>query len=235
MNTMGVEYFKQLDLLDGMERELYRILDYFTASSKGSKCRPSIASIAAKLKRSRNTTKKYLRLLLAKGFISIQARKAIGKVTDNKYNQTHEYTLLLKKFNKVVVPKANGKKSKFIVCKENDIDIIVRELSVDYSSSAITSALKTMRTNMRNGTIVRCQKSYLKALINISNDQLAGVEQAIETMKDQSKVVPSNKKSSYNNPNKNKVNTKFHNFEQRTSNYSPEQLEKMVLDKVKRK
>ena len=31
--------------------------------------------------------------------------------------------------------------------------------------------------------------------------------------------------------NKNKTNTKFHNFEQRTSKYSPEELEKMVLKK----
>ena len=38
------------------------------------------------------------------------------------------------------------------------------------------------------------------------------------------------KKVDYNK-NTNKTNTKFHNFEQRTSKYSPEELEKMVLRK----
>lgn len=234
MNAMPREFYNQLDQLDGMERELYRILDYFTADRERVKCTPSIKSIAIKFKRARNTTKAYLRKLETKGFIRIQERKAIGKITNNKYNQTNEYTLLLKQFNKAVLPKADFKKSKPIVCAESDIDIVVRELTTVHSKDVVSSALKAMRKNIRNGSIIRSMKSYLEALINKASGQLTDVDQAIESMKDSSTVVKSTNKGSYK-PKQNNIKTKFHNFEQRTDKYSPEELERKVLANSKRK
>ena len=238
MNEMAKEFYKHLNLLDPMERELYRVLDTFTASREETKCRPSIAAIAEIFKRSRNTTKKYLRLLLAKGFINIQARKAIGKVTNNKYNQTNEYTLLLKRYGKAIIPKANGKKPKVLVCKESDMDIVIRELTQVHNESVVVSALKTMRTNMRNGSIIRNMKSYLETLINKASGQMAEVDKAIESVKANATDNKSiNNKTDYSSykPSQNKINTKFHNFEQRTSKYSPEELERKVLANTKRK
>lgn len=52
----------------------------------------------------------------------------------------------------------------------------------------------------------------------------------LDDILEKDKIKPSNSKGVYTR-NANKVNTKFHNFEQRTSKYTPEELEKMVLRK----
>lgn len=52
----------------------------------------------------------------------------------------------------------------------------------------------------------------------------------VEDIVEKDKIKPSNSKGVYTR-NTNKVNTKFHNFEQRTSKYTPEELEQMILRK----
>ena len=91
-------YYKQLEMLDPMEESLYRILKRFS-NNETHNCYPSIALLAKLFKRCRNTTKKYLRSLQAKGFINIKEQRVTHKVTNNKYNDTNLYTLLLEKFN----------------------------------------------------------------------------------------------------------------------------------------
>lgn len=235
-------YYNQLDTLDPVEEKLYRILKGFKDNIT-HKCHPSIKTLEIKLKRCRQTTKKYLKMLAEKGFIHIRERKVKHKVTNNKFNETNEYTLLLEKFNgsiKKVNPDDKQETSPLIL-KETDLEKVMRKLKSSYSEDSVSAALKTMRKNIRNGSIISNMKNYLESLINKSSNQLKEVDKAIESLaKDSTSTSSSKPKSKENsnyksNSNRNKVSTKFHNFEQRTDKYGAEELEAMVLRKSKKK
>lgn len=233
------KYYKQLDTLNAMERELYRILRIFS-NNKTKECYPSITTLAKLFKSCRNTTKKYLRLLEEKNFIHIQERKVKHKVTDNKFNETHIYTLLLDKFKTTIKKKDKSEKNKqdnkVLELKETDLDVVLKELSVLHNKEVVTSALKTMRKNMRNGSIITNMKRYLETLINKADSQLEEVNKAIIGSTKTSNVESyTNHQVSNKKPNKNHYRTKFHNFEQRTSKYTREQLNEIIINKNNKK
>ena len=67
MQAMANTY-ELLDQLDPIERELYRILKTFIDNST-FEAFPSLKTLTIRLKRCRNTVKKYLKNLEIKGFI----------------------------------------------------------------------------------------------------------------------------------------------------------------------
>ena len=71
--------------------------------------------------------------------------------------------------------------------------------------------------------------NYIDAILSDWNLKEVKTVEDIETKDAASK--PANKKTNNYNNRSSQVNTKFHNFEQRTSKYTPEELEKMVLRK----
>lgn len=239
MTPMASEtYYKQLDSLDELERGLYRILKTFM-SNDTKQCFPSIKTLMVLFKRCRKTTKKYLKRLEEKGFIVIKQRKVKHRVSNNKFNETNQYTLLLEKFQ-TIGKKKTGKntktKSDTIILAETDLEKIVRELQVNYSKEAIASALKCMRKNIINGSIINNVKSYLEALINKSSDQLEQVNNVLADSKNDFSSTSNTKHQANNyNAKNNSPRTKFHNFEQRTSKYTAEELEKIIKANNKRK
>lgn len=226
-------YYKQLDTLDPMEQVLYRILKNFTNNNTHD-CYPSIALLSQLFKRCRNTTKKYLRTLQGKGFINIKQQRVTHAVTNNKYNDTNLYTLLLEKFNKAVPTNNNVDTNNVIELKETRLDTITSKLKSVYDNDVVVAALRTMRNNIRNGSIINNMNNYLESLINTSNNQLEQVNNVIENSVKTSKDTSSNKHK-VDKTTSNKIKTRFHNFEQRTSNYSAKELEDKILNKHKRK
>ena len=71
--------------------------------------------------------------------------------------------------------------------------------------------------------------NYIDAILSDWNLKEVKTVEDIEA-KDAASKPASKKTNNYNNRSS-QVNTKFHNFEQRTSKYTPEELEKMVLRK----
>lgn len=71
--------------------------------------------------------------------------------------------------------------------------------------------------------------NYIDAILSAWNSKNIRTIEDIE-IKDKPKNTSTNTRTNTYNKN-NKVNTKFHNFEQRTSHYSPEKLKEMVLRK----
>lgn len=226
-------YYKQLEMLDPMEESLYRILKRFS-NNETHNCYPSIALLSKLFKRCRNTTKKYLRSLQAKGFINIKEQRVTHKVTNNKYNDTNLYTLLLEKFNKVVPVKEADNRNKVIELKETRLDTIISKLKSTYDHDVVLAALKTMRKNIKNGSIINNMNSYLQTLINKSSSQFEQVNKAIEDSVSSPKGTGSKALKS-SKPDTNKIQTRFHNFEQRTSDYTAEELEDKILRRQKNK
>lgn len=81
-------------------------------------------------------------------------------------------------------------------------------------------------TNVPNPSI-----KYINAILSSWHSQDIKTKEDIETKDTHKKTTNNNKNTNKNYTRNNKVNTKFHNFEQRTSKYTPEQLERMVLKK----
>lgn len=77
--------------------------------------------------------------------------------------------------------------------------------------------------------------NYINAILSAWNSKdIKTVEDIVEKDKHNKANYHGNNTSSYsNNKKNNKVNTKFHNFEQRTSKYSADELKEMVLRKKK--
>lgn len=225
-------YYEQLDKLDAVERELYRLLKKHI-DNISKQCFPSVLTLSKLLRRCKKTTKKYLKQLEEKGFIHIQHRKVTHKVTDNKFNETNQYTLLLEKFQNIVKKndKIEKEKPSAILLTETDLDKTITELECVYDKQSIAIALKVMRKNIKSGSTICNMKNYLEALINKKSSQLDQVNKAIEnSVKTPENTYTKKPKQNSGNMNSN-VQTRFHNFEQRTSKYTPEQLEKIVLKK----
>ena len=237
-NMANETYYKQLDSLDELERGLYRILKTFM-SNDTKQCFPSIKTLMVLFKRCRKTTKKYLKRLEEKGFIEIKQRKVKHKVSNNKFNETNQYTLLLEKFQTIAKKKTGNNtktKSDTIILAETDLEKIVKELQVNHSKEAIASALKCMRKNIRNGSIINNIKRYLESLINKSSNQLEQVNNLLESSKNDSNSTSHTKHqtSNYNTKN-NSPMTRFHNFKQRTSLYTKEELDRIIRSNHERK
>lgn len=170
--TLNKTYYKQLNKLNAFERELYRILKEYMDNIT-HKCFPSIETLRIEFKYSRTTTKKYLAILQEKGYIHIRQRKVKHRVTNKKFNETNEYTLLLEKFKGNIKPGEKTKKdSKHLILEETDLEGIVKQLKLSYSKESISSALKTMRRNVKNGYPVKFMKNYLETIMDASASQL---------------------------------------------------------------
>ena len=234
MSKMADTYYKQMDSMDGMERELYRILKTFKDNVEHT-CFPSIATLMKLFKRCRNTTKAYLRKLEAKGFITIKENRVTHEVTNNKYNDTNTYTLILDKLNGALVKAdAVSKQREVAELKETKIDSIIKNLKKTNNESSVDSAAKTMLRNMRNGSIINRPKNYLESLISKVDNQLVDLERAIKSSTKSTDKQSSNKYLSKTKI-KNRHKTKFHNFEQRTDKYTSEELTAKVLSSHKNK
>ncbi len=79
-------------------------------------------------------------------------------------------------------------------------------------------------TNVANPSI-----KYINAILSSWHSKDIKTVEDIETKDTHGKKTDSKKSKNYTRNTK--VNTKFHNFEQRTSKYTPDELEKMVLRK----
>ena len=239
MTNMTNETYRNLfNSLDPLEKDLYNNLKTFVDNNT-KQCFPSIQTLSILFKRCRKTTKKYLKTLEEKGFIAITQRKVKHKVSNNKFNETNQYTLLLEKFQTIAKKKTSNnaeRKSDTIILAETDLDKTVKELEIKYNKEVITSALKCMRKNIRNGSIINNIKRYLEALINKSNSQLEQVNSVLATSKNDSSSTSYTKHQTNNfSAKNNSPRTRFHNFEQRTSLYTPEELNKMIEKNNKRK
>lgn len=199
------------------------------------KAYPSIPTLAKIIGMCDNSVRKYLRILQSKGLILIQERKVKNKVTNKKYNETNLYTFIAEKFGKVAeniknnISKNNkattGADNKIISIEKSDIETIKARLEKTHSKDVVMSAIRTMRKNIKKGSIINNTENYLLALINKADGQLKAIEKVLESSKNDNKTV-----SNINYSNKKKLDhtTKFHNFEQRTSKYTAEELERMV-------
>lgn len=103
--------------------------------------------------------------------------------------------------------------------KIKDVVVVLENKITDQEAKAILKAA--------NGNIELVKEKYEIAKVSNYEDLVSWMIRAI-----QNNYRPSSKQKNSTGRGK-LINTKFHNFEQRTSKYTPDELEKMVLDKGK--
>ena len=237
-----------LSELSAMQIATYITIKKFM-SFTSYKSRVGIRKIASNLGISKNTARKYVIQLAEKGIV-------LRKINFNKVKQeydTTEYFFIkeMEASNKSVGVGQNSNKSgstvgtklslkevKRGVKADLDINLIKKELLKDYNDKTITQALKILTKAIRRGTVIDNIERYIDKLCT----NIKAQEKLIENIKVDDKDITENKhkkspsspqtraSNKYNNKSNN-YKTKFHNFEQRTSRYTPEELERMVLRK----
>lgn len=229
---------KKLDLKEkGMYVAIKSFMNFTTWKAKVSYKR-----IGEECGSSKNTVMKYVKQLVKKGVI---LQKLIYDKVKKQYHTPEYYFIEEMALNNKakscpqVVQKQNESSAKVgkVLSKEEmirgekeiDIDSLKRELSKDYSKDIIDKAFKTFSKATKRGTPIKYIENYIRTLCSNLKTQYKLIE-SINTS-DNSTTTNKHKKSPSDRNTRAKVKTKFHNFEQRTSNYSPEELKKMVLNR----
>ncbi|MTI65136.1 MAG: HTH domain-containing protein [Firmicutes bacterium] len=195
-------------------------------------CYPSISTLAEKLQCSQNTVRKYLKQIEKKGIITIERRKRISR-KGTKFNLSNLYTFVKEKTMGVLQIKNKGTskdadKQELInnidKNKNMTLDSIKTKLLKKYSNTVIEKALKCLKRATKKGTVVNHLYSYLNAICSKILKQMKLTKDVVTD------TIVSNKKSKSPTARDSRTSkkTKFHNFEQRTSKYTAQELEDKV-------
>ncbi|WP_053956803.1 hypothetical protein [Inediibacterium massiliense] len=222
-----------LDKLAGLEITCYIAIKKFV-NFRTQIAKVGVRRISEEMGVSKNTALKYINKLVEKKVIIKRTNyNPIKKAFDiNQYFFTH----LVQKNNEssqAGEPKLSNTDKSVIVEKTIDVESIKKQLEEKYSIDIVKKAVQCLKKAVKHGTIVNNLKSYLNTLcINIK----AQLQLIASVANDNSNVQGGHyppqsqqkKKSTAANSRFSK-NNKFHNFFQRTSLYSKEELEKMLL------
>lgn len=230
---------KVADKLDFKEKGMYIAIKSFMNFSTW-KSKVSYARIAEKCGASKNTVMKYVKILVDKGvilqkLIYDKVKKQyhtpeyyfIEEMADNNKGKSYPQVVQKQNESSAKVGKVLSKEEMNRDEKEIDIDSLKRELSKDYSKDIIDRAFKIVSKATKRGTVIDNIQAYINKLCSNIKRQ----DKLVESMNVNDKPTTTNKhkKSPSAVNTRASYKTKFHNFEQRTSKYSAEELKAIVL------
>ena len=182
----------------------------------------------------RNTVKTHLNIMRDKGILWYQEQKYI-KPDGGTWNKPHKYTFVYEKYGKQKQIKSEDKviPVKTTAYQDAKIKILEAQKQIQklYPVELAERVLKQTISNIRKGYTVFKPLEYMKGMaekmkanIELANDPdvLKAVESSVEPKKPQG--------NSYA-PKTQKPRSTFHNFEQRSYNYSNEELERLIQEK----
>ena len=210
-----------LSVLSGKELATYMALDSFR-NYKTNSCNPSIAKVAGILKWCVNTTRKYIYRLKEKGLLKIEYRKK----SDSVENDTNVYTFIQKvDYSKLKGTPRTGQKQKHLRKSEcMNATEIKKKLLQKFDESVVNKALHKLSKakhdiiNTYNWLVRVCES--IKVQVDLVN------------MKTPTKPTQGVKRT-YANPTVKR--TGFYFSEQRSQRYTPEELERILLENQKKK
>lgn len=228
MTTYNITNHNVLDMLTGYEVTVYekikRFMDFTTL-----KAEVSIRRLAGECKLSKNTVIKYIKKLIDKGLL-LKRKEWNDKENQYKTNQYYfigelNYQQVVQKKKKVVQEKVQYKKT-----SETDMidpQTIKEELIKKYGQTIVEKALQQMSISIERGTNIINIKAYLSKIC-------ANIQAQQEMCKGISQI--SNKKSKKTKSSglvtaANGWKSKSIEFNSRSSNYSNNELEDIMLKK----
>lgn len=226
--------------LKGVESEIYAAIRCFKCN-KTHTATPSIGTIAEVSGYCKNTVKKYIKKLAKKGVIWVTERPIL-RPDGVKWNYTHLYTFVAEKYGQAKLQKGNEvdlqKESPYQKMKTT-FESAKTELLKIYDAELCNKAFKICINNIRTGitSFIMHPLKYMKSIITniIEKSKLAKVQKEYAESFADSESVDESKKPKAEKPKhapKNKPKkTAFHNFEQRSSKYTNEDLERMIREK----
>ncbi|WP_053957138.1 hypothetical protein [Inediibacterium massiliense] len=233
------------DMLKGDPYLVYEKIKRFMNFST-MKSTVSIKRLVEETGRSKNTVLKAIRYLVENEFLI--KKKSFNKekmeYNTNEYyfykeaeliykeKKSKSYEHVVHEGDEVVHKKEHNKNNtdkSVIVEKTIDVESIKKQLEKKYSIDIVKKAVQCLQRAVKHGTIVNNLKSYLNTLCVNIKAQLNLIASISDSnvhdvhKEPQKSKIPSATNTRYQGKNK------FHNFFQRTSLYSKEELEKMLL------
>ncbi|OHW61279.1 hypothetical protein EUAN_23600 [Andreesenia angusta] len=227
--------------LRGIETEIYAAIRCFKCN-KNHTATPSIGTIAEISGYCKNTVKKYIRRLVNKGVLWMTERPIL-RPDGVKWNYTHLYTFVAEKYGQAKFQKKNEvefqKESPYQKMKAT-FESARTELMKTYDAELCNKAFKICISNIRSGItgFIMHPLNYMKSIIKniLKESALAKVQKEYaESVADLEPVSEPKKtrseKPRYDAPYSQPRKTTFHNFEQRSSKYSNDDLEALIREK----
>lgn len=219
--------YEVLKKMNGKELGVYVALKKYMDWNKYT-CYPSVATLADDLDCSENTVRKHLRQLEKKGLINIEYRVKKNK-KGKRWNDTNLYTFILEKiFSKGVLQNKKGDTSEVKDERElinnfdmNDTNTIKFELEEEFGQAIVDKALQQLSIVTKKGTVVNHLKNYLKAICS--------------KLQAQQKISQVSNNKPFKQKKNSPASTWGSSSNSRSSNYSADELEHLILKKRKLK
>ncbi|OHW61239.1 hypothetical protein EUAN_23960 [Andreesenia angusta] len=224
-----------------MERGFYEILRSFKCNTEHT-ATPGIGTIAKAMGCCRNTAKKYIDKLVEKGLIW-KTERPVVRPDGRKWNDTHLYTFVAEKHGKPVFQESRDVKvqteSPYQKIKTT-FEEARNELRKLHGKELCDRAFKICIRNLRTGvtSYVKNPLNYMKSVIKniVKESALEKAQKEYANSFDESDVkdesnAKKQEKPRYAAPYSQPRKTAFHNFEQRSSKYSNDDLEALIKEK----